>query len=278
MLDSPIFVVLVVVAVVAIGAGVLLMRRAKGKKFEAFAAERGWRYEPRDREQLVFQYPEVYPFGVGQAQEGKGRVCSNILHLTDGDIAGQSFDYSYTGLKGSAAFGLSDDELERALRKAEDSELEKKHFHVVGIRLPQPLPQLTVRPKVSINAMPGGAGQRVQFESSQFNGAWIVNSEYPRAAHDVMHPRMMEWMLAQDPKVNLSIEDSVLFAVREGTQKLENIDQMLALLTQFVDQVPEHVWQKAQGEYPRPQRQRTTSTGMGSLLRAAKGAVQQKGQ
>lgn len=232
------FVVVGVFIVVVIVFGVV-RNRAQQKKSEEFASSRGWRFTKRD-DSLEETYPELFPLG-----QGTGRTFLNVMSFDAGALPAQSFDYRYTEVDSSSS------------SSSETSQTTHK-YHVVAVRLPQPLPLLMLRPRRKLDAIEGKIVKPISFESTAFNDAWFVQGEHPPAAHDVIHPRMMEWLLTVDSGRTLNLQDDTLFTYAKGIQKLEHIDGMVTFLTDFVSHVPAHVWQKADGEYPRPQRVRTT--------------------
>lgn len=84
-------------------------------------------------------------------------------------------------------------------------------------------------------------GERVRFESSDFNAAYQVRSDYPKFAMDVFHPRQMEFMLRAAP---------FPFATRNGrlVVKLDRYEQdaitgMAAFAVAFFAGVPNFVWE-----------------------------------
>lgn len=66
--------------------------------------------------------------------------------------------------------------------------------HLVSVRLPAPLPPLAV---LADNPIARGLGvPDLEVESAAFNEAFWVDCADPRYASAVLHPRMIEWMLA----------------------------------------------------------------------------------
>jgi hypothetical protein len=68
---------------------------------------------------------------------------------------------------------------------------DQQEENVAAVRLPVPFPQL------SLNG--GWGGQRVRFELEEFNDRFAVRTDRPKFAYDVVHPRMMEFLMAVDP-------------------------------------------------------------------------------
>lgn len=230
---SPLF-ILIVAAVLAVGGFSIYQSYARRKRFEQYAQTRGWQYTPSDNS-LARTFPQQAPFG-----NGSSRRCTNVLRHRSGEYTGYSFDYSYKVSSGSG----------------ENRSTTTYRFHVVSLDLPFSLPRLTLRPEGTLDGVAKFFGsQDVQFESAEFNQAWFVQSEHLPAAHDVIHPRMMAWLLeGSQRRARFVIEDGILYTFLTGRQDVDNVDPLIARLTGFAERIPGFVWQKAQGEYPRPER------------------------
>lgn len=71
------------------------------------------------------------------------------------------------------------------------------HFLVTGIRFPGArFPPMSLAYESSVLF---GRNKDFQFENQQFNETWHVKSASPRFAHDVLHPRAMEYLLGPVP-------------------------------------------------------------------------------
>lgn len=233
-MDISPLVILAVAVVLALGGFSIYQSYLRRKRFEEYAQARGWQYTPSDAS-LARAFPQQAPFG-----SGSSRRCTNVLRHRSGKYTGYSFDYSYQVSSGSG----------------ENRSTTTYRFHVVSLDLPHPLPRLTLRPEGALDGVAKFFGsQDVQFESAEFNRAWFVQAEHLPAAHDVIHPQMMTWLLeAPQQGARFVIEDQILYTFRTGRQMRENIDPLIARLVAFSEHIPAFVWQKAQGEYPRPER------------------------
>ncbi|WP_425307986.1 DUF3137 domain-containing protein [Ammonicoccus fulvus] len=92
----------------------------------------------------------------------------------------------------------------------------------------------------------------IRFESSQFNDQFKVRSTDERFAHDVIHPRMMEFLHAAKPPG---------FAIQDGRIRpdlhysVENLSAMIDFLEGFFGRVPSFVWKNlgyAEPPFPQP--------------------------
>lgn len=227
---SPTLYVVVALGILVVFAVALYLRHLERKRFEEYARARGWAYA-RSEPSLPRAFPQVEPFG-----RGSSRRCTNVFRYDVEGRTGYSFDYAYT-----QSSGAGDNRSTTTYR-----------FHVVSTELPQPLPRLTVRPENPLDGVTKFFGsQDVQFESEEFNRAWLVRSDHLPAAHDVIHPRMMDWLMQPANRgARFVLEGTVLFTFTRGRQRLENIDSMIASVAAFREGIPAFVWQKARGEYP----------------------------
>lgn len=90
----------------------------------------------------------------------------------------------------------------------------------------------------------------LQFESADFNSAYKVSAADPKFASDVLHPRMMEWLLAVgSPRIRVRHNGAV--QVPGNKWDLAELDRANDLLVQFFGRVPDFVWQNL-GAWPRP--------------------------
>ncbi len=103
------------------------------------------------------------------------------------------------------------------------------------------------------------------------NAAYTIRSEHPPAAMDIITPDTARWLIDQELKNPIVLQDHHLFTYAKGHQKVEAIDPMLAVLTGFLGRIPQQAWQKAQGEYPRPERKRTVPVNLERIVDAVRG-------
>lgn len=116
--------------------------------------------------------------------------------------------------------------------------------HVVAVSLPVRLPALRISPEAMTDQVVAAVGgQDIAFESEAFNGAWRVRAEDAKFAHDVLHPRMMERLLADDARgLSVWVVGSELLCWVPGAPDLTTVDERLAVLTAVADAIPRFVW------------------------------------
>jgi hypothetical protein len=103
---------------------------------------------------------------------------------------------------------------------------------VAGVWLPFSFPQLSIDG--------GWGGQRVRFESEEFNDRFKVRSADARLAYDVIHPRTMEFLMAVAPP-GIQIEGNLVrFLV--SSHDTETLGFCADFAHDFFARVPSFVW------------------------------------
>lgn len=231
--------IIAIVAVFIVTVMVVKFVRGRGqeKKIAELAEQRGWSFAHRD-DQLLWRYPELFPLS-----EGREQTVRNLLTFTvDGNMY-SSFDFTSTG---STTTSSNDDDSTSTSR-----------YHVVGVNLPVPLPELTIRARRRLDALENKLTKPEPIDP-EFDQTWTVHGECSPATMAIMSAQQREFINVHDKKTRIVIQDDVLFTYRSGRQTVENIDEMIALLTGFMNRIPSDVWQAAQaGSYPRPVRTRS---------------------
>ncbi|GAB3822093.1 hypothetical protein GCM10028820_31710 [Tessaracoccus terricola] len=96
----------------------------------------------------------------------------------------------------------------------------------------------------------GMFGKKLSFESTAFNDAFKVRSPSARFAHDVVHPRQMEYFLRSRP-VPFSIERDGRILVERRNWDAQELAWFSDFLRGFFGRVPDFTW-KEMGAWPRP--------------------------
>jgi hypothetical protein len=84
----------------------------------------------------------------------------------------------------------------------------------------------------------------LQLESEDFNKTFHIRTENEKFAYDVLHPRMMEWMLADQRALSIPFrfERGDLVTWREGKVDVSEVDELLNYVADVVERVPSFVW------------------------------------
>ena len=115
-------------------------------------------------------------------------------------------------------------------------------YAVVCVTMPRSYPDLSVSPEGPLGRMWGRlTNTDVQFESDDFNRAFTVNSADRRFASDVIHPRMMEMLLAECSDVAWQMTDDQIMSITSGRLDPDSLPRLLHVLDAVLDLVPPHV-------------------------------------
>jgi len=226
-IPTPFFLVggaVLALAIVGIIFGVIQARKRR-EALGAIASARGWRFDPSydPHHDDEFDHFEVF-------RKGHSRAAYNTLSGRH-EIAGQQCrvkmgDFRYKQTSGSG----------------KDRRTTTYTFSYLIAHLPWETPALVIRREGFFDKVAGVFGfDDIDFESAEFSKKFYVKSDDKRFAFDVVHARMMEFLLAENPPL-LDIEHgrvcigggSRLWRPEQFLERLEFADRFFALW-------PEHV-------------------------------------
>jgi hypothetical protein len=207
-------------------------RRAQ---FASFAAAKGWDYSPHDPHGLEGRW-NCFPF-----DRGHSRKASNVFTGTaDGGLPMVAFDYLYK---------------ETTTDSKGHSSTTTYRFAVCVVRLPCPLPDLFVGNENFLTRIGSAIGiEDIEFESDDFNRAFRVKSDNPKFASDLLHPRMMELLLARGRGIEWRLMGWDMLTWRKGRLAIPDLLERSSLLCRIVQGIPSFVW-KDRGYDPGAQTQ-----------------------
>jgi hypothetical protein len=196
--------------------GVLLVarrrHRAKAARMREFADEVGWHYRELDKGLIPVRYLGT-PF-----RTGTERKASHVLSGTYRERGLFAFEYSY---------------------RAKNSTY---RFTVVTVALPASGPTLEVSREHLGHKVLNLAGRRdLQLESDEFNSAFRVDTSDDRFAYAVLHPRMMEFLLANG-QLPFRFERGDLLTWHQHPIEPAHVPGMADYLSDVLDRVPGFVW------------------------------------
>ena len=206
--------------VLLIGAAVVAAIALSGwqakKRREAFAAvgsALGLRFDPGKNHSV----DELYHF-LDKLGQGSNRYAFNRL---SGDYEGhavEAFDYHYETYSNKPKGGRT---------------THHHHFSFFLLRVEDSYPELTITAENVFSKVGQFLGfDDIDFESAEFSNAFCVRSSDKKFAYDIVHPRVMEYLLANR---DLSIEMeahciSLFFQRRLAPDELKrNLDRLIAL-------------------------------------------------
>lgn len=115
-------------------------------------------------------------------------------------------------------------------------------FSYLIVHPPWDTPPLLIRPEGVFDKIKGAFGfDDIDFESAEFSRKFYVKSSDKRFAYDVLHPRMMEFLLAVKPPM-IDIEGGAL-CLSDGARRWEadTFKLHIKFLGQFCEQWPRHL-------------------------------------
>lgn len=115
-------------------------------------------------------------------------------------------------------------------------------FSYLIVHPPWDTPPLLIRPENVLDKLAGAFGfDDIDFESDEFSRRFYVKSADKRFAYDVLHPRMMEFLLAEKPPM-LEIAGGAL-CLSDGSRRWDppRFEQELEFVRRFCAQWPRHL-------------------------------------
>ena len=111
------------------------------------------------------------------------------------------------------------------------------------------MPPLSVDPENFLDRFVGRlTGNDIDLESEEFNRAFTVSCPDRKFASDVLHPQMMEFLLAA-PAAGLAVRAGLdARDRRRRARPRQQIDATLAVMDGITDRVPEFVWLRLRGQ------------------------------
>lgn len=191
------------------------------------AARLGLRFAPEKDDRHDDEYRQFEIF-----RRGHSRVAHNTLYGTIELFGAQcrlrcgDFRYKVTRNNGKS------------------SSTSTYRFSYVIVHLPWRTPALLIRPEGVFDKLAAAFGfDDIDFESAEFSRKFLVKSDDRRFAYDVLHPRMMEKLLATQPPM-IDIEAGAM-CYSDGQRRWspEQFERQLAFVREFAELWPRHLLQ-----------------------------------
>ncbi|KGM10458.1 DUF3137 domain-containing protein [Cellulomonas bogoriensis] len=201
----------------AVGVWIWLVVR-RGRRLREWAHAAGWTWVGTDR--TLTRRWHGTPFVAGH----RARAVE-VMHGTYRGRPAVSFVHQYTVNHGKNQQTVS--------------------HHVVAVSLPAYLPKLELTPEnLGTRLAKALGGQDIVLESEEFNRAWRVQAHDPRFAHDILSPRLMEYLLRPASRGHAwRIEGTDVLSWISGSTNLDSLARRLDVLSTVADSVPRFVWQ-----------------------------------
>ena len=183
---------------------------------------------------LNFSSQKDYGFGsrypsLSCLNRGSSRYAHNVISGTLADREFLGFDYHYTTGSGKNR--------------------QVHSFSAIILQSPIWLRPLYIRGEHFFDKITEFAGfDDIDFESAEFSRKFYVKSPDKRWAYDVLHPRMMEFLLSK-PVFTIQFDLNRIMAQRSRTFSVADFEQAIELVEGMIERFPEYL-RKQQQENP----------------------------
>ena len=213
--------------VVALGAAAVWSWQQDQKRLErlrAWALRRGWRAWPGGEGGPLYEHP-----GLSLLERGHSRRCDCLIRGRSGEQPLDLFDYRYVTGHGKNR---------------------TTHRYAVAIlTLPFPVKSLRLRPENAFDKVGEFLGaEDIDFESAEFSRRFFVSAKDRKWAYDIIHARMIEFLLAAPAGWSLEMGSREVAAFRSGRAEPALHEEAIALLEGVRERIPEYVIRQQKGE------------------------------
>ena len=200
----------------------LLFAGRRRKEIEAWAEREGLAFSHRADRAFDRQYPEFRCLHLGHS-----RAAYNIASGMRNGRKLTAFDYRYVTGHGKNRSTHS--------------------FSAVIIESRVPLHPLTIRPENAFDKVTAFFGaEDINFESTEFSGAFHVSSPEKKWSYDVLHQRTMEFLLGK-PRFNLQFGTQQVICWRNRRFGMQAREDAIDVVEGILDRLPEYVLRQQKG-------------------------------
>jgi hypothetical protein len=211
-----IFIPLIILAMILIAAAGWHASAQRRKELLAWATARGLVFCSGRTDRLEREYPDF-----SCLQQGHSRYGYNLLQGRWGDRAMLGFDYRYVTGSGKNR--------------------QVHQFSAVILDSPVQLQPLLIRPEHLFDKMSAFFGfDDINFESAEFSRRFFVKAANKRWAYDVIHPRAMEFLMAQPP-FSIQFDFGRVICYRDRRFAPADFETACRVVTGLLDLLPEYV-------------------------------------
>ncbi len=211
-------IVLIAVAVIASIAYGIYASSKRGKELAAWALSKDLTFSAGKRSSFDSEYP-----GFDCLQKGHSRYASNLMY---GAIAGRIFlgcDYHYVTGSGKNR--------------------REHNFSLIIVKSPILLKSLLIRPETLLDKVADLAGfGDIDFESAEFSRKFYVKAPDKKWAYDIIHQRMMEFLLSM-PQFAIQFDMLSVIVYRESRFSPEDFEAAIYLVNGIFERIPDYVTQ-----------------------------------
>ncbi|MFN3244707.1 MAG: hypothetical protein ACE37K_24595 [Planctomycetota bacterium] len=202
-----------------------LQEKKRREALQGLAQELGLRFDPGVDHGHDDEYAQFEIFRRGHGRVARNTMTGTVL-LFDRPCRLVAGDFRYKVTSGSG----------------KNRSTTTYNFSYLIVHPPWDTPPLLVRPEGMWDKLKGAFGfDDIDFESDEFSRKYFVKSSDRRFAYDVLHPRMMEFLLAERPPM-IDIEHGAL-CLSDGRGRWEpaRFKAEIAFLGRFCEWWPRHL-------------------------------------
>lgn len=224
--ETPFLLFAIGVALVAIFAYIgWRQEQARKSALEQLAASLGFQFEHEDNDAHDEEYAQFEIFRRGHSRTAKYTMRGRVdLFGKACEVCAGDFRYKVTSGSGK------------------DRRTTTYLFSYLIVHLPWPSPNLLVRREGFFDKVKGAFGfDDIDFESEEFSKRFWVQSNDKRFAYDVLHPRMMEFLLQKlDNAIDL---EGGAICISDGSSRWEPsfFRSQLDFVGKFCERWPRHL-------------------------------------
>jgi hypothetical protein len=212
------FIVVIVVVIAVFAIYQFLASCKRRQELANWALSKGLSYIAGKNSSFDSKYP-----GFDCLQKGHDRYASNIM---GGTFAGREFlgcDYHY-------AIGSGKNRSDH-------------YLSLVIIKSPILLEPLFIRPETFFDKLTELVGfSDIDFESAEFSKKFYVKSPNKKWAYDIIHPRMMEFLLAS-PEFSIQFDSLSVIVYRDTRFSPAELEDAANLAGGIFERIPDYVVQ-----------------------------------
>jgi len=220
---SPLFIILIILAIGAVGFFAWQEEKKRRETLLAWAHQRGWRLGEAKIKSMHHDFPGLQVF-----QKGHSRYAKNII---TGEYQGRPvtlMDYRYVVGHGK-----------------------NRSTHNRGVVLLQcdfPTVPMFIRRENPLDRVGEFFGaDDIDFESSEFSRKFFVKSNDRKWAYDVIHTRTMEYLM-KSPSFNIEFGFGEIAIYKTGWCDPDRYDKALKLAWDLYELIPDFVIRQMKGD------------------------------
>ena len=212
------------VIVILIGAWILIptyysyyINTKRNREWEMFAFRHEFSYEFKDTQNIFLQYKDHFTFS-----RGTWWKAYNISRGEQENLKICTFDFQFTVASGKRY-------------------RENFVYTLVTIEVPIVFKVLYIRPEGFVDKLKGSFGfEDINFESAEFSKKYFVKCEDKKFAYDIIHTRMMEFLLKCNP-MTIEAQDRIVVFHRNKKLPDSDLEELLIELINFIKMIPEYI-------------------------------------